>query len=214
MSEKFGYIGSEDKIPQQAFLDLKGIFDLDDIRSLDQENKWTNFGQLELISTIDISTNTANLDFTNIKGTDYQVHLVTINNLKVASDSAYYIEMQFSEGGTFMGASKYEYANRYWGSSYGEYKHQGYNYFRSFGYADANYPQNAYCYLYNLSGASRYSFGTWHTCLNEQNASYKYGYFGSGTYDKESEVDGIRIRNSGGQNFSSGQVSLYGLRFA
>ena len=48
MSKEYGYIGKE---VEQAFRSNKGIFTPQDIIELDQENKWTNFGQLELIQT-------------------------------------------------------------------------------------------------------------------------------------------------------------------
>ena len=49
MSKEYGYIGKE---VTQAFRDNKGIFTPQDIIELDQVNKWTNFGQLELIQTL------------------------------------------------------------------------------------------------------------------------------------------------------------------
>ena len=54
MSKEYGYIGKE---VTQAFRDNKGIFTPQDIIELDQENKWTNFGQLELIQTQTFTTN-------------------------------------------------------------------------------------------------------------------------------------------------------------
>ena len=44
---KFGYITDV----EQSFRNNKGIFTPQEIIELDQENKWTNFGQLELIQT-------------------------------------------------------------------------------------------------------------------------------------------------------------------
>ena len=64
MSKEYGYIGKE---VTQAFFDNKGIFTPQDIIELDQENKWTNFGQLELIETQTITPNVAAVDFLNIK---------------------------------------------------------------------------------------------------------------------------------------------------
>ena len=64
MSKEYGYIGKE---VTQAFRDNKGIFTPQDIIELDQENKWTNFGQLELIETQTITPNVAAVDFLNIK---------------------------------------------------------------------------------------------------------------------------------------------------
>ena len=46
-SNKYGYIA--DTGPEQAFRSNTGVFDPADINELIAENKWTNFGQLELI---------------------------------------------------------------------------------------------------------------------------------------------------------------------
>ena len=47
MSE-FGYIP---EAPEQSAFNNKGIFSPSDIYNLDQVDKWTNFGQLELIQS-------------------------------------------------------------------------------------------------------------------------------------------------------------------
>ena len=63
MSKEFGYIGKE---VTQSFRNNKGIFTPQEIIELDQENKWTNFGQLELIETQTVSSSTSNLEFTDL----------------------------------------------------------------------------------------------------------------------------------------------------
>ena len=85
MSKEYGYIGKE---VTQAFRDNKGIFTPQDIIELDQENKWTNFGQLELIETQTISSTPTTIDFTSIKENIYDVHFMTYNNVHGNSTTA------------------------------------------------------------------------------------------------------------------------------
>ena len=74
MSKEFGYIGKE---VEQAFRNNKGIFTPQDIIELEQENKWTNFGQLELIQNQTISSSTNDAIFSDIKQNIYNGHFLT-----------------------------------------------------------------------------------------------------------------------------------------
>ena len=63
MSNEFGYIPES---PEQSFGNNKGIFTPTDIYDLTRADKYTNYGQLELIETQTVSGVSA-IDFTNIK---------------------------------------------------------------------------------------------------------------------------------------------------
>ena len=78
-SNKYGYIA--DTGPEQAFRSNTGVFNPADINELIAENKWTNFGQLELIETQTVSSAAATVDFTSIQESTYNVHLLTWNNI-------------------------------------------------------------------------------------------------------------------------------------
>ena len=80
---KYGYKGAE---PTQSFGNNTGVFDPNDINNLIADNKWTTFGQLELIETQTVTSATAYVDFTNLGS--YNVHFMTVNNFKTpAGDS-------------------------------------------------------------------------------------------------------------------------------
>ena len=70
MSE-YGYIP---EAPEQSFGNNKGIFNPKDIYDLTRADKYTNYGQLELIETQTASTSSA-LDFTNLG--NYNVHFMS-----------------------------------------------------------------------------------------------------------------------------------------
>ena len=98
MSKEYGYIGKE---VTQAFRDNKGIFTPQDIIELDQENKWTNFGQLELIQTQTFTT-TQNVDFTSIEENTYNIHFATVlDSPSTTSSTVYKTQMaRYDQSGT------------------------------------------------------------------------------------------------------------------
>ena len=63
MSSEFGYIPES---PEQSFGNNKGIFTPKDIYDLTRADKYTNYGQLDLLLTQTVSSATA--DFTALQG--------------------------------------------------------------------------------------------------------------------------------------------------
>ena len=72
MSE-FGYIP---EAPEQSFGNNKGIFTPKDIYDLTRADKYTNYGQLELIETQTASSDSA-LDFTSLQENIYKKVIFT-----------------------------------------------------------------------------------------------------------------------------------------
>ena len=73
MSE-YGYIP---EAPEQSFGNNIGIFTPKDIYDLTRADKYTNYGQLELIETQNI-TGVSSTTFSNLG--DYNVHFLTVND--------------------------------------------------------------------------------------------------------------------------------------
>ena len=116
MSKEYGYITGKEI--EQGFRNNKGIFTPQDIIELDQENKWTNFGQLELIETITASSASA-IDFTNLNdkfGNTYNYHYLTGSNISVSQSSGR-ITGRFFESGVLESSSVYEFAFKQTSSS-------------------------------------------------------------------------------------------------
>ena len=110
MSKEYGYIGKE---VTQAFRDNKGIFTPQDIIELDQENKWTNFGQLELIQTQTYSGTVSTVDFTSIQEDVYDVHFMTFSQMSGATDNVATMDLRVSnDGGSTYESSNYAHANQ------------------------------------------------------------------------------------------------------
>jgi len=206
MSE-FGYIP---EAPEQSFGNNKGIFNPKDIYDLTRADKYTNYGQLELIETQTVSS-VAQVDFTNL-GT-YNVHFMTINDMAIATDNQL-IDIRFFESGVLESGSVYQSAGVLGAStgSFSEERSTSATFYRwTGGIGNAtNETGNGYCYFYNLIDSSKYSFLTSHTQFqNSSNVSHTY--FGSGVLPQASEVSGIRILSNSG-NIDNADISLYGIK--
>ena len=210
MSE-FGYIP---EAPEQSFGNNKGIFKPKDIYNLDQADKWTNYGQLELIETQTASA-VATLDFTSIQESTYNVHFLTMNNIENATE-AYAINIQLFESGTIENGSVYHYAiqNMRTDGSFSEARSTAYA--SLYGSADtdnAEYAGGSYVYLYNLGDGAKYSFSTFHSMAGYDNGTdHGFARFGSSVLPQASTVDGIRLISSVGGGNISGTFSLYGIK--
>ena len=211
MSNEFGYIPES---PEQSFGNNKGIFTPTDIYDLTRADKYTNYGQLELIETQTISGATAGIDFTNLEGSTYNVHFLTYNDLQVTSDGAT-VNIRFSnDGGTSFETSNYDQATqegRASGLFYEIRTTSGTN-IRLNGNAGTgtNEKENGYIYLYNLNDNSKYSFATYHSSVLNRDPSGAVN-FGSGVYHQNETINAVRLRASSG-DIDNGVVSLYGIK--
>ncbi len=101
MSE-YGYIP---EAPEQSFGNNKGIFTPKDIYDLTRADKYTNYGQLELIETQTVSGVSA-VNFTNLE--NYNVHFITYSFDGVSADLSLLGRLS-SDGGTTFKTSTYQY---------------------------------------------------------------------------------------------------------
>jgi hypothetical protein len=208
MSE-YGYIP---EAPEQSFGNNKGIFNPKDIYDLTRADKYTNYGQLELIETQTVSS-VANVEFTNLG--NYNVHFLTINDTKVVNDNVWF-QVRFYESGVLETANAYQFANQvgtstgtfYYAKSTANSKLQ---FMTGANIGNAtNESGNAYCYFYNLTDSSKYSFMT-HQCVVTSPSTNVNMNFGSGTMSQKSAVDGIQLFLASG-NIASASISLYGIK--
>jgi len=211
MSSEFGYIPES---PEQSFGNNKGIFTPTDIYDLTRADKYTNYGQLELIETKTFSGVSA-VDFTSIQENTYNVHFMTLNNIQ-HTGGLDITGFQFYESGVLETASVYQYGHQYneAGGSNGELRSTGQTYiywsYNNNGTTqDARDSENGYIYFYNLGDSSKYSFTT-HQELFTDFGAMKMS-FGSGVLPQASTVDGIRLKMISGNN-TSGSASLYGIK--
>ena len=203
MSNEFGYIP---EAPEQSFGNNKGIFTPTDIYDLTRADKYTNYGQLELIQTQTISSGST-LNFTSISEDVYNVHFVTANNIESASaNTAVKIRLSNDGGSSYEAGTSYQTALQYGttGGSFGEAKSTGTSALDFTG-DTANHNKGAYCYLYNLGDSSKYSFQTF------QNMEEAGMNFGSGVYTTAETINAIQFLTTN-TNAWTGTISLYGIK--
>ena len=209
---KYGYKGAE---PTQSFGNNTGVFDPNDINNLIADNKWTTFGQLELIETQTVSGVTQ-ADFTNIKEDIYNVHFLIITNYQ-NSTNADDVIIQLFESGTIETGNVYENAYQEASSSnrFNEYRSISDNNLLSLSSSgnSASRNGNGYMYLYNAGNSSLYTHATFHSIGDYTTIlGHALSYFGGGVLPQTSTVDGIRIKSLYYTNTSSFTASLYGIR--
>ena len=210
-SNEYGYVA--DTGPEQSFQNNPGIFDPADINNLIADNKWTNYGQLELIQTqtvddSDFSESILYVDFTNLG--DYNVHFLTYSNFFTQGYG--YPSIRFSNnGGTSFHSSSYQYA--YWNtaeSTVNEGRSTSADTIRLGANQYKN--MNGYVYFYNLLDSAKYSFTTNQSSNVGGNNVSKDVSFGSGVYPSAEVNNAIRFRMNNANYIGTLTASLYGIK--
>ena len=216
-SNKYGYSGVD--IPTQAFQANVGKFDPAEINELVQEDKWTQYGQLELIETQTVSGTPTTVDFTNIKGNIYNVHFFTYNNLKGESTTSTDFVCRYSQNG---GTSYNSFADYHWAffdgrasGTFSEVRNTNSTYVDLAPDLDkeTNATVNGYAYFYNLADSTKYSFTTSQNFLH-QSAVGARTRTGMTVFVNNESVNAIRFMSANGGGFSGGTMSLYGIRYS
>ena len=210
MSE-YGYIP---EAPEQSFGNNKGIFNPKDIYDLTRADKYTNYGQLELIETQTVSSAVATLSFDSIQENTYNVHFCTYSNFKSDVDNRH-LGLRFKVNGTTTTGFDYKAAMQ-----------------RQTAATSAELPQandtkiwlafntgtgtgeslSGYFYMYNAGDSTKYTFLTAHNIGLNRDPNTET-HFLSGVRDEIDAVDGIEFKPSG-DNIASLDVSLYGIRYS
>ena len=207
-TSEFSYIPES---PEQSFGNNKGIFTPTDIYDLTRADKYTNYGQLELIETQTASSDSF-VDFTSIQESTYNVHFMTVSITDVSS--ATYLGIRFYESGVLETASVYQeaYQNCQANGTFSEVKSTARNQIITTQSNAINSSMNIYIYFYNLGDSAKYSFTTAQgNGITTTGTSYN-AYFGSGVLPQTSTVNGIRILDNFGN--MTGTISLYGIRYS
>jgi len=209
MSE-YGYIPES---PDQSFRDNKGIFTVNDIYDLINQDKWARFGQLELIDTQSVTSSTASIIFDDIKENEYNIHFVTWNNFRPTVANKRLV-MRFYESGVEESASIYEYAYQgcrtdLFGENYTTTDDSiflGTNPDTTSTYAD-----NGYLYIYNAGDSDSWTTTSSHSTGMYHTANYAT-YFGSANFVHQSVVDQFKFFSTATSNIEQVDISLYGIK--
>lgn len=202
----FGYVGN---FPNQKIKN-SGIFSPEDVLNLSSVGEYG--GSLELIEEQTVS-GVSSVNFTNIKGAKYDVHLLTFfNSLNSAGGQT---QMRFSnDGGSSFESSNYQYAMQSGdvAGNFNEFKSTSASYIdwiSGNGGSDSTELQNAYVYLYNLNDSARYSF-TSSQSMSMDTGNNGLMTYGGGLYKVAETINAIQIFPYSG-TFSL-TAKLYGVK--
>ena len=212
MSE-YGYLPDSANI-EQSFGNNKGIFNPKDIYDLTRADKYTNYGQLELIETQTVTSTVSTVEFTDIKSSIYNVHLWTYNNAQVTDLNM--LAVRFGADSSSYLTSGYQQGSQYGMTtgSFGELRATSLNYlWDMFGYNGntGNETQNGYAYFYNLGDSTKYNFATSHS-IGFQSSNIPITIFGSGVQTTAQSNNAIEISSKASGSILQGDFSLYGIK--
>jgi hypothetical protein len=205
----YGYLGQN--TPNQT-VSNSGIFSISDVASLEKQGKFG--GSLELIEEQNITSTVEFINFTNIKESVYDVHLLEVRNLHKAVNSTL-IQTRFStDGGSSYIASGYQYAHQRCQAN-GSFQEDKSSSTTSILLANAtgsgtNEVSNFYCYLYNLGNSAKYSFVTLHNVYNI--SATLVSAFGGGVLPQANTVNAFRLQSNVTNSFASAEIKLYGVK--
>ena len=178
-----------------------------------------DIGKLELIETKVVTTDTAEIKFSNIKESTYNVHLLISNGIKPDTNDHIPNQLRFYESDVLESASVYMYALKFMradGTFLDTVKNASIDYINIGIEAGTGTGQscNGYAYLYNWGDSSKYSFVTFHTTAIDNGNGNLKSTFGSGVLPQTSTVDGISLKSAGASvsEIASGTFSLYGIK--
>ena len=207
----FGYLGdTSTKIKQQV--KNQGIISISEAYELEKANHLG--GSLELIESQTISSDVAQVDFTDIKANIYDVHRLDIVNATSDTDDKDFA-LRVSVSSSFITASDYHRGllsldnagnaedNRATAAAQMDISRRSGN--------ATNEKTNARVYIYNAANASLITHITCHVTSQRENGNMQMVY-GGGAYDQAAAVDGLRIFMDGSGDIATGVFNLYGIK--
>jgi len=207
MSE-YGYIP---EAPEQSFGNNKGIFTPKDIYDLTRADKYTNYGQLELIETQTATSGSADImtvNFESIQESKYNVHFLTFSEGQ--SNGYQYLSLRFGNDSTYT-TSGYQYARQQMlNTTFAEDRSTSQSTIRIGSYVYRG--ENAYAYIYNIGDSSKYTFATSQMVGNAANYVGCASSFGSGVLPTASSFNNIQILRTNSVGWYGFKASLYGIK--
>ena len=145
----------------------------------------------------------------------YDVYKVQVSNVKVNTDDA--LSMRVTKGGTAQDDANYDDAKKYLksGSGFGNISNTNATQVDFTATIDSGISAsngNGVAYLFNFANASEYSFVTIESTHFQYNDNEGRGFAGGFAHTVASASDGILFKTNGGNNITSGNFTLYGLK--
>ena len=198
----------------QAFQSNKGVLTPNQIIELDNQNKFTKYGQLEFIETATVSSTVSTISLDNLNGTEYDVHFVTYVNVVPETDNRH-IRIRFKVDGSTVTANDYKYAQFRNTASTGDNlkANNDSKIWLAYNCGSASGETlNGHFYMYNANDGSKYTY-TEGRAIHINKDSNQSTNFHRGVSDATTVIDGIEFGTSG-DGIQSGTFSIYGIRYS
>ena len=182
-----------------------GLYTPSEILQLTKDGSWG--GSLELIESQTISSATASINFTNIKGAKYDVHFLTIVGYETNGGGSEFIRIRFSnDSGSSYESSNYQVAQQVCatGGTFTEVRSTS-DTAIELSYTNNTEQGNNYVYLYNLNNSSKYSFATFQGLKEGADIS-----FGGGVYAVAETINALQVVT--GTACDKAVIKLFGVK--
>ncbi len=199
----FGYIGDTSTSVKQKVKN-KGILTTQE--SFDLERQGFLGGSLELIQSQTISSGNT-LNFTSIKQTEYDVHILQAKNcVSSSANTSISVRLSNDGGSSYEAGTSYEIALQYISTNggNGEVNSTGTSYME-FLSDTANENRSGYMYLYDLGNSSKFSFSTFHQMMTGTMT------YGGSVYDTAETINAIQVLTTN-SNAWTGTIELFGIK--
>tara|TARA_R100001086_G_scaffold189537_1_gene107239 strand:+ start:10 stop:648 length:639 start_codon:yes stop_codon:yes gene_type:complete len=208
----FGYLGDtstkvKQKVKNQGVISVSENYEL--------EKQGFLGGKLELIQSQTASGSGLNMDFTNIKETEYKTHLLIITGLFFSAANKLPRFRFTNDGGSTFEAANYSFAYKQGAAgTFSENKNNGQAQIDLMPNVGTELTEtgSAYVYMYNLGNASVFSSINMHTVSMDNAGSTHNFTWGCGMYEVAEAVNGFRIFESTTTGNITGQFDLYGVK--
>ena len=200
----------------QAFRSNKGVLTPNQIIKLDNENKFTKYGQLELLLTNSSISSASTVDFTGLDTYgNFNVFFVTFTDLTIANDNKR-IGLELLSNGTASGTN-YKAGGQAMevDGTFTEARSTslpGLRITDNIGSA-TNENTSGYIYIYNALDSTKFTSINYHSCFQTLNTVHG-SEFGGGAHPTARFDNGLRFHPdiNGSSTFTGGTFSLYGIR--
>ena len=187
-----------------------GIYTPNEILQLTKEGSWG--GSLELTETVTADDSVTYYDFDNLGS--YDVHLFQAINIQSASTTAQNLDIRVKVGGTAQ-SSGYHFAQQL-GNDAGTFSESNSTSFSQFIWLpnvdnETDASANGYAYIYSAIDSSKYTTGTFSTCITQGTNVAKFSY-GGNVFTTANQCSGLRVFLATTGNIASGTIKLYGIK--
>jgi len=209
----YGYVGVE--IPEQDFQNNKGVLSTSDIIELSNENKLTQYGQLDHLLTVSASGEST-IDITDYNKVDYITYMLTMTDVNFSADKQlairFYLNNTLQTGGTYSIAYRRIRSDNNSGSPQATTLTYATLHSQMGGTGSDRECGNSIVYFHMANDSNTYPEFSHKTSIISNATSVAMSY-GGASFSAQKQITGFQITPYlGGATIDRGEFSLYGFR--